>query len=76
MHGLRTIHQLEAQRSGAFDIVNNELVAAKRRIAALEAAARAVFGSLLLAEQQKAIHDLKCIVDGPRPLGEILQPGE
>lgn len=76
MHGLRTIHQLESQRSVAFDTVNDQLNAAKKRIVALEAAARAVFGSLLLAEQQKAIHDLKRLVDGPRPLGEILQPGE
>lgn len=76
MHALRTIKQLETQRSGAFDIVNAQLDAANKRIAVLEAAARAVFGSLLLAEQQKAIFDLKRIVDGPRPLGEILGPGE
>ena len=76
MHGLRTIQQLNAQRSGAFDIVNTQLEAANKRIAVLEAAARAVYGSKLISEQQQAIFELRKLIDFPRPLGEILQPGE
>lgn len=73
MHGLKTIHRINAERAAAYDLIAKETTSsAQRRIEALEKAARAVFNSKLIDEQQKAIFELKRVVDGPAPLADLL----
>lgn len=75
MHSIETIIA-NNQKAGA--IIASQADRAKR----VEDAAWRVINSKLLDEQQKAIYELKAALEtkvtppGPRPLGEILSPGE
>jgi hypothetical protein len=76
MHSIETILKNNQQ---AGRIIASQAEKAQR----IEAAAWAVINSKLVDEQQKAIYELRSVltapvadVRGPRPLEEILGPGE